>query len=163
MASSSGLTNGTTSYTSSTATTGDADTVQFPDRYGYVTVTNLSTASFLFVRTDGTAATIAGDDSYVVQPGKTEVFANANPIWYQSSLVIPSGAIEYGSGNTSDSPSSPGQVTPMTSLVGVQGLLDAQGNQLSNNPGTTVSVIGASETSGTFSQASVTYTVAAAG
>jgi hypothetical protein len=143
MSSSGALAAGTTSYSSTTAT-GTADTVTFQDRYGYVTVTNESTSGVLSVRTDGQAATetsgVPGVNCYAVGPGETQVFANARPLWFQSSRVIPQGSNQFGSGNAA---ASPGSVTPMESLAGQMA-----------NPGTSVSII---------SSAAVQYTVAAAG
>lgn len=146
MTSSSDLSNGTTAYSWTTAA-GAADTVTFPDRYGYVTVTNESASGVLSVRTDGAAATeasvVPGTDCYPVLPGETRMLANALPLWYQSSNVILAGELVFGRGNTSDSPAAPGEVTAQESLAG----------QVAN-PGTHVSLI---------SSAAVQYTVAAAG
>jgi hypothetical protein len=141
MTSSSNLPNGTTTY-SSTLTAGTPDSVVFPDRYGYVTVTNLGTDA-LYMRGDGQAAAVAGDGCYVVPPGETHMLANALPTWYPSSKVIPAGSIAYGGGNTVDSPASPGIVTPMESLAGLMA-----------NPGSSVSLV---------SSGASPYTVATAG
>jgi len=147
MSSSGALPAGTTAY-SSTLTAGTADLVQFSDRYGYVTVTNMSTSGILSVRTHGTAATetggVPGTNCYVVMPGETLLLANALPLWYQSSNVLVRGSNQFGGGNTSDSPTSPGLVTPMESLAG----------GASRNPGTSISIISADAN---------TYTVAATG
>jgi hypothetical protein len=82
---------GTTAY-SSTLAAGTADLVEFPDRYGYVTVSNEGTSGVLSVRTDGQDATessgVPGTDCYVVMPGETALFANGLPLWYPSSNVI---------------------------------------------------------------------------
>jgi hypothetical protein len=146
MTSSSNLPAGTTAY-SSTLAAGTADTVTFPDRYGYITVSNEGTTGVLSVRTDGQAATeaggVPGTDCYAVMPGESLLLANALPTWYQSSNVIPQGAHQFGGGNTASSPSSPGTITPMESLAGQMA-----------NPGTHISIISASANA---------YTVAAAG
>lgn len=129
MASSGTLAAGTTSYGSTITTGGTAETVTFTDRYGYITVTNLGTTA-IYVRTDGTAAGVSASSSYVVGPGASVLFANAQPIWYQSSRVLPKGVHQVGGGNTATSATSPGTVTPMESLAGQMA-----------NPGTVVSVI----------------------
>jgi len=141
MASSGTLAAGTSAYSSTLVATA-ADLVTFSDRYGYLTVTNTGT-TVLYVRTDGQAATIAGNDCLAVMPGESELVANTLPLWYQSSKVIPAGVNQFGSGNTTDSPASPGEITPMESLAGGM-----------TNPGTKVSLI---------SSDTPTYTVAAAG
>lgn len=142
MASSGALAAGTTSY-SSTLVASTADAVTFADRYGYVSVTNTAATGVIYVRTDGTPATVAGANCYTVLPGESQVFANAEPLWYQSSRVIQRGSNHFGSGNTASSASSPGLVTPMESLAGQMA-----------NPGTSISIVGA---------AANTYTVSAAG
>jgi hypothetical protein len=146
MTSSSNLPNGTTAY-SSTLTAGTADLVEFPDRFGYISVFNEGTSGVLSVRADGQAATessgVPGVDCYVVMPGESVLLANALPTWYPSSNVIQSGELEFGGGTSASSPASPGTVTPMESLAGQM-----------TNPGTKVSIISASANA---------YTVAAAG
>jgi hypothetical protein len=109
-----------------------AETTTFADRYGYVTVQNLSATAgqLLYVRADGTAATVGGQGCLVVPAGGQVVIANGEPLWYQSSKVIAQGANQFGGGNTASSPSNPGTVTPMESLAGQMA-----------NPGTHVSVI----------------------
>lgn len=141
MASSGTLAAGTTSY-SSTLTAGTADTVTFSDRYGYVTVANTGSAP-LYVRTDGSAVGVGAADSYVIQAGETQLFANALPLWYQSRKVITKGSNEFGGGNTIDSPTNPGEIQSQASPAGQEA-----------NPGTIVSLI---------SNDAVAYTVAAAG
>jgi hypothetical protein len=132
MASSGTLAAGTTSYASSLATSGAVDVVTFPDRYGYVSVANVGTAGALYVTTDNVAPATSGDNVYAVQPGETQVFANQLPLWYPSSRVIPAGAIQFGGGNTTSSPSSPGEVQGQRSLAGQMA-----------NPGTIVQLTGA--------------------
>lgn len=143
MAASGALPAGTKSYSSTIATASTAEDVTFPDRYGYVTVTNAGSAP-IYVRTDGSPATETGADSYVVQPGDTRLFANAERLWLQSSEVIPQGTNEFGGAGNVSSPSSPGTVTPMESLAG----------QIAN-PGTSISLVSSSS--------GVAYNVAAAG
>lgn len=128
MTSSGALAAGVQTY-SSTLAANTADTVTFPDRYGYVTVTNIG-ATVLYARADATAATVAGNGCYAIPPGETHILANGLPTWYPSSNVIPAGANEFGGGNTADTPASPGSVTPMESLAGQMA-----------NPGTSVSLI----------------------
>lgn len=101
-----------------------------PIRYGYVWVTQTSGTATIFVRTDGTVATVGGDLCFVVDNGTSLLIANMLPLWYQSSNVIPAsaaGANAYlvTSGN------GPSEVNPMgTSPYG-----------LMVNPGTSVSLI----------------------
>lgn len=45
------------------------DTITFSTNIGQVTVLNRSTTATLWVRTDGTAPTVAGDDCLAVPPG----------------------------------------------------------------------------------------------
>jgi hypothetical protein len=90
MASSGELAAGTTTYYSTIATAGTAETVTFPDRFGYVTVTNLMTVP-LFVRADGQAAVADAADVYVVPPGDSRIIANGRGLWYQSSRVLAEG------------------------------------------------------------------------
>jgi hypothetical protein len=141
MASSGTLPAGTSVY-SSTLAAATADTVTFPDRYGYLTVTNTGT-TVLYVRSDGTAATVAGNDCLAVVPGESEMVANAEPLWYQSSKVILAGVNQFGGGNTAANPGAPGMIQSQTSLAGH-----------ATNPGTSISLISAGTPS---------YTVAAAG
>jgi hypothetical protein len=128
--------------TGQTLTAEAGDTVTFADRAAYLSIANLGTSP-LWIRTDGQAAVTAGENSYAVQPGATEVFANGLPTWYPSSRVIPQGVNEFGGGNTRSSAASPGSVTPMESLAGQMA-----------NPGTQISLIAASAES---------YTIAFAG
>ncbi|MGH3401882.1 MAG: hypothetical protein ACRDRJ_05070 [Streptosporangiaceae bacterium] len=127
---------------SNTLAAGTADLVEFADRVGYATVTNTG-ASVMYARADGQTATEAGEGCLAVMPGGQAVLANGEPLWYQSSKVIPQGANQFGGGNTSQHPGAPGEVTPMESLAG----------QLAN-PGSVVSII---------SSAAETYTIAFAG
>jgi hypothetical protein len=171
MASSGTLTNGTTTYSSTIAAVNTAETVTFADRYNYVAITNLGTDP-VYVRADGQAAGVAANNSYVVAPGATQLLSNGAALWYQSSNVIPKGAIQVGNGNAYQgnindakyNPSTatqPGTVTPMESLAGyttTYNVEDTPAVQVDNyNPGTTVSLISAG------SGATQPYTVAAAG
>lgn len=110
-----------------------AGTLQFADRYEFVQVENPG-ATAIYASADPAITTPSATTSNTVMvPGDgSAVLSNRNPLWYQSSKVIPAGTNQFGGGNTSDSPSSPGMVTPMESLAGQMA-----------NPGTTVSVSGA--------------------
>jgi hypothetical protein len=107
-----------------------AGTYQFADRYGYVQIANGGTA-VIFASADPSVETPtdATNNTVQIMPGDSAILANRNPLWYQSSRVIPQGANQFGGGNTASSPSSPGLVTPMESLAGQMA-----------NPGTTVSI-----------------------
>jgi hypothetical protein len=142
MASSGTLAAGIQSY-SSTLTAATADTVTFTDRYGYVTVTNTGTGT-IYARADGTAATVAGNNSFPIQAGQTQVFANGAQTWYPSSRVIPAGTDVLTNGSTISSQGNPAIVQPyMSSLAGQKA-----------NPGTVVSLI---------SSVTPTYTVSGTG
>lgn len=102
-----------------------------PIRYAYVAVShNGAVGTVVYVRTDGTAATVGGDNTVAVEAGQTAVVANAFATWSQAASVIPpaaAGANAYAvpSGN------GPSEVTPMGS--------SPYGGTAS--PGTSVSVI----------------------
>jgi len=128
---------------SQTLTASTADTVTFTDqRARYASITNTGSA-VLYARADGQAAAIGGEGCIAVLPGTEAVIANGLPMWFPSSNVIPQGVNQFGGGNTSSSPSSPGMVQSQRSLAG--GV---------SNPGTVISLI---------STAADTYTVALAG
>jgi hypothetical protein len=136
---------GNSTYSSTIAVASTAEMTTFADRYGFIEVENGGTSGLLYVRADGQAATVAGNNCIVVGPNQTAVISNGLPLWFQSSKVIPQGAIEYPSGNTQQTgPAEPGMVTPMESLAGQEA-----------NPGTKVSVIS--------STASLPYTLAGTG
>jgi hypothetical protein len=125
-----------------TLTANVADQVTFADRAAYVSVTN-SGGTVLYCRADGTAATVAGNGCHAVLPGESALLANGGVYWHQTSNVIPHGSSQYGGGNTTGSPASPGEVTLMESLRGQMA-----------NPGTVVSIVSAGAN---------TYTLALAG
>lgn len=94
-----------------------------PIRYAYVAVNNTGT-TVLYVRTDGSAATVGGDLCVAIQPGTTQVVANEAPSWSQAANVIASGTyagsapgVGTPQGNTPNG-SSPygGKVSPGTSI-----------------------------------------------
>lgn len=60
-------------------------------RYEYVSVTN-GTGVQIFVRTDGTAATVDGDFCTLLMPNEIALLANMLQIWEQAQTVIPSGS-----------------------------------------------------------------------
>lgn len=138
---------------SSTLVASTADTVTVVDRYGYIQVSNTGT-TVLYVRLDGTAATVGGAGSYAVNAGQTLIFANGLPLWNQVSNVLLAGTaqIPQGGGAATVSPSTtlgstpanPGEVQPY--------MASTQGKKA--NPGGTVSLI---------STGTPTYTVSAAG
>lgn len=109
-----------------------AGTLQFADRYGYMQVTNPGTAVIYASADPANTAPSTSNDGIPVAGGATVLVANQNPVWYQSSKVIPQGANQFGNGNTASSPSSPGMVQSQRSLAGQM-----------TNPGTTVSASGA--------------------
>lgn len=60
-------------------------------RYEYVTVVN-ETGVEIWVRTDGTAATVDGDFCTLVMPGERALVGNQSPLWDQAQTVIPAGS-----------------------------------------------------------------------
>lgn len=60
-------------------------------RYEYVTVLN-ETGVEIWVRTDGTAATVDGDFCTAVAPGERVLIANTSPLWEQAQTVISAGS-----------------------------------------------------------------------
>ena len=60
-------------------------------RYEFVSVLN-ETGVEIWVRTDGTAATVDGDFCTAVAAGAQIVVANMNPLWEQAQAVIQAGA-----------------------------------------------------------------------
>jgi hypothetical protein len=81
-------------------------------RYAYFLVENTAAAGTIYVRTDGTAATVGGDMCTAVYPGTSVVVANQLAWWSPAANVIPaatSGAGAY----TVASGSGPKEVTPM--------------------------------------------------
>lgn len=133
---------GTFSY-SNTLTANTADSISFADRAGYLTVTNTG-STVMYARADGQAATIAGEGCLAVLPGQSQILANGEPLWYQSSKVIPKGQPVNAQGTGTTSPFNPAIEQPyMSSGAGQMA-----------NPGTSVSVISA---------AADTYTLSLAG
>ena len=59
-------------------------------RYEYVSVLN-ETGLEIWVRTDGTAATVDGDFCSAVAPGERALIANMNPLWTQAQTVLANG------------------------------------------------------------------------
>lgn len=101
-------------------------------RYEYVSVLN-ETGCEIFVRTDGTAATVDGDFCSMVANGERALLANMAPLWDQASTVIPAGSNNAGgqwrgggqaNPGTSVSVIIPSSATPQTtppSVVTIQG------------------------------------------
>ena len=63
------------------------DTVNFNRDAATLVVTNRGTSADIFVRLDGTAPVINGDDNYVVPPGQTRDFGPANTEVPQIKLI----------------------------------------------------------------------------
>jgi hypothetical protein len=101
-------------------------------RYEYVSVLN-QTGNEIFVRTDGTAATVDGDFCTMVANGERALIANMTPLWEQAQTVIPAGSNNAGGQWRGGGQANPGTpisviiptgVTPQTtppSVVTVQG------------------------------------------
>lgn len=60
-------------------------------RYQYVTVVN-ETGVEIWVRTDGSAATVDGDFCTLVMPAERALLANMAPLWEQAQTVIMNGS-----------------------------------------------------------------------
>lgn len=60
-------------------------------RYQFISVTNM-TGVQIFVRTDGTAATVDGDFCTALLPNEVTVIANMAPLWEQAQTVIQAGS-----------------------------------------------------------------------
>ena len=124
--------------TPTTVTFGSPTTSGVPIRYAYILVENTATTGTIFVRTDGTAATVGGDNTVEVGPGLSALVANATPLWTQASNVITAGTYLGGT------PWTPQENNPYGS--------SPYGGKVS--PGTTVSLI---------SSGTPTYTVTGTG
>jgi len=131
-------------------TASTAVTVTYADRYEYFSITNTQATSpaAIYVRTDGTAATVAGAECLVVMPGAEIVVANRLSLWYPSSNLLQQGVIQVGNGaayNASTNPSTPGNPGHVTYVESLEGQLA--------NPGGSISLI--SSAAGAFTIAGV--------
>jgi len=76
-----------------------AASVTLTPRWSYILVENNSTGLAspvgIWVRTDGTAATVAGDNCYYVPPNGSKVVANMLALWNQSAGLIQNGANDW--------------------------------------------------------------------
>lgn len=63
----------------------------FPIRYAYVLIENTAATGTIFARTDGTAATVGGDNCFEIGPGSSALVANGFASWTQAANVIPAG------------------------------------------------------------------------
>jgi len=115
-------------------------------RWSYVTVENTGASGTIYLRTDGTAATVAGTDCYSLQPGERGVFANQLPLWTQAATVIAAGT-DVANPLAAGSPGWPG--TPASPNIYGASLYGG-----TSNPGTKVDLI---------SSGTPTFTVSAAG
>ncbi len=74
-----------------TLTASTVATVTFTARYGDISVSNLEPAgsadtSIIYVTTNGVNPTVAGDDTFAVEPGQTVELGNNSGIWYQQGM-----------------------------------------------------------------------------
>ena len=76
-------------------------------RYEYVSVLN-ETGLEIWVRTDGTAATVDGDFCSAVAPGERALIANMNPLWTQAQTVLPAGTVNQWGQAQNGGTSNPG-------------------------------------------------------
>jgi|SRR5215469_2169382 len=115
--------------TQQTVTFGNPITNGIPIRYAYVAVShNGAVGTIVYVRTDGTAATVGGDNCVAVEAGQTAVIANNQLWWTQASNVIPAGTYPAGEQIGSGTPA---EIQPYGSSLLGQVV----------SPGTSVSVI----------------------
>ena len=85
-------------------------------RYQYISVTNMTGAQ-IFVRTDGTAATVDGDFCTGILPGGVALIANMAPLWEQAQTVIQNGTDNQGGrwrGGGAANPGTPVSVIAVT-------------------------------------------------
>lgn len=101
-----------------------------PIRYAYVAVDNTTSATTVYVRTDGSNATVGGDFTTAVPGGTIGVVANQLPLWTQTASVIPVGTYPAGEPIGSGTPA---EIQPLGSSL--------SGYAQSASPGTNVSVI----------------------
>lgn len=121
------------SVTISVAAVNTAYSGTLTTRYEYISVVN-QTGAQIFVRTDGTAATVDGDFCSLVMPGERALLANMLPTWDQSSTVIPA-----GSNNQWGQSKAGGQANPGTSVS----VIAPTGGTLATTPPPIVTVQGA--------------------
>lgn len=108
-------------------------TLQFADRYGYMLVTNPSTAAGpIYVSGNPAVTSPAAGTGLLVNPGDSVLVANGNPLWYQSLNVIQNGVNQFGAGASTSTAVHPGMVQSQRALNGQMA-----------NPGTTISSSGA--------------------
>jgi hypothetical protein len=82
----------------SVASSSSASTFTLTPRYNYVVVSNLTTgtgATVIWVRTDGNAATVDGDECYALAPGQRGLFGNQAAAWTQAASVIAAGSLTH--------------------------------------------------------------------
>jgi hypothetical protein len=77
------------------ASGGSAVSGTLTPRYEYVSVLN-ETGVEIWVRTDGSAATVDGDFCSAVAPGERALIANTAILWDQASTVTPAGSNNAG-------------------------------------------------------------------
>lgn len=87
-------------------------------RYEYISVVN-ETGGEIFVRTDGTAATVDGDYCTLVANGERVLLANMAPTWDQASTVIKNGTANQGGQWLGGGQSNPGTSVSVISPTGV--------------------------------------------
>ena len=80
-------------------TSGTAVSVTLAPRWSYILVennsTNIATPVGVWVRTDGVAATVGGDNCYYVAPNGSKVVANMAGLWNQSAPLIQNGPSDW--------------------------------------------------------------------
>lgn len=110
------------------ANAGSAVSGTLTPRYEYLTVLNEMGVE-IWVRTDGTAATIDGDFCTAVAPGERALVANMAPLWDQASTVIPA-----GSNNAAGQWKGGGMANPGTSIS----FIPVTGTGLATTPTVTI-------------------------
>jgi hypothetical protein len=87
-------------------------------RYQFVSVLN-ETGGEIFVRTDGSAATVDGDFCTLVANGERALLANMAPLWNQSQTVVRNGSVNQWAQSKNGGVANPGTSVSVISPTGV--------------------------------------------
>ncbi len=112
-----------TNVNSATISVSAADTAYsgaLVPRYEFVSVLN-ETGLEIWVRTDGTAATVDGDFCTAIAPGSQVVVANMQPLWDQAMTVIPAGTVNQWGQWQGGGTANPGTTVSVISVSGTLG------------------------------------------
>jgi hypothetical protein len=87
-------------------------------RYEFVSVLN-QTGNEIFVRTDGSAATVDGDFCTMVANGERALIANMTPLWNQSQTVLQAGSVNQWAQAKNGGAANPGTPISVITPTGV--------------------------------------------